>query len=124
MENVRIMVVESNHMVNSLIKDVMMFCVNRDIMTFFKDDDAIAYMKRSGVIPDLIISRFKDENVCGEKIKGFVKNQKKDTVFVFASDADKDRENVMNKGARAFLPIPFSINDLFQIVDDFVVAEA
>lgn len=123
MENVKIMVVEGNHMVNSLIKDVMMFCVNRDIMTFFKDVDAIEYMKKSGVIPDLIISRLNDEQVSGTKIAGFVREQSKKPVFVFASDTELDRAAAEKEGAGAFLQIPFAISDLFKIVDDFIVEE-
>lgn len=115
------MVVESNHMVNSLIKDVMMFCINRDIITFFKDEDAIAYMEKSGVIPDLIISRFKDDNVNGGKIASFVKDQENECVFVFTSDVEKDRNLAEDCGANAFLPIPFTIGELFQIVDEFIV---
>ncbi len=122
MENVRIMVVESNHMVNALIKDVMMFCVNRDIMTFFKDDDAISYMEKSGIIPDIVISRFKDDAVNGEKIKGFIDEKSDNVVFVFSSEMEKDREKVIGSdGQGSFLQIPFSINDLFKIVDDFIV---
>jgi DNA-binding NarL/FixJ family response regulator len=122
LENVRIMVVESNHMVNSLIKDVMMFCVNREITSFFKDEDAITYMERSGVVPDLLISRFKDDNVNSEKIVDFIKEKEEDCVFVFTSDVENDRDTAQNNGANAFLPIPFSIGDLFKIVDDYVVA--
>jgi response regulator RpfG family c-di-GMP phosphodiesterase len=123
MENVKIMVVENNHMVNSLIKDVMMFCVNRDIMTFFNDEDAINYMQRSGIVPDLVISRYRDEGVSAGKIAGYVKEKNKRSVFVYSSDAENDKDIVKKEGADAFLQIPFSISDLFQIVDDFVVDE-
>ncbi|MGE4519026.1 MAG: hypothetical protein AB7E04_05910 [Desulfobacteraceae bacterium] len=121
MDNVKIMVVENNHMVNSLIKDVMMFCVNRDIMSFFNDDDAINYMQRSGIVPDLVISRYRDEGVSAGKIAGYVKEKNKKSVFVFSSDAENDKDLVEKEGADAFLQIPFSISDLFKIVDDFVV---
>ena len=114
------MVVESNHMVNSLIKDVMMFCVNREIITFFKDDDAIAYIKKTQIVPDLLISRFKDDNVNGVKIVDFIKEKQENCVFVFTSDVEKDRELAETKGANAFLPIPFAIGDLFEIVDEFI----
>lgn len=123
MENVKIMVVESNHMVNSLVKDVMMFCVNRNVVTFFKDEDALKYMQ-NGDLPDLVITRFKDENVKGAKIVNYLKNKNKDAVFIFVSDLKSDKNVVPQYGANAFLPIPFSINDLFEIVNQFVVEEA
>lgn len=122
MENVKIMIVEGNHMVNSLIKDVMMFCVNREITTFFKDEDAISYMERCRMIPDLLISRLKDDNVDSEKIVDYLKEKDENCVLVFMSDIEDDRLSAINMGANAFLPIPFSIGDLFQIVDDYVVA--
>lgn len=108
-------------MVNSLIKDVMMFCVNRDIVVFFKDEDAITYMKRSGFAPDLVISRFSDDYVNGAKVTEFVKQQKEECVVVLSSDDENDKISFGSSGANAFLPIPFSIDDLFNIVDEFVV---
>lgn len=97
----------------------MMFCVNREITTFFKDSDAISYMERNSV-PHMIISRYKDDNVNGSKIADFVKDQEEDCVFVFTSDSDNDKIVVENSAASAFLPIPFTINDLFEIVDEFI----
>ncbi|MDY0132820.1 MAG: response regulator [Desulforegulaceae bacterium] len=121
MENVKIMVVENNPMVNSLIKDVMMFCVNREIMSFSSDDEAIRYMQSSGIVPDLVISRYKNQGVSPGKIVGYIKAKNKKSIFVFSSDAENDKERVQKDGGDAFLSIPFSISDLFKIVDDFVV---
>ena len=94
--NVKIAVIDGDLLVRDFVSTVLMYCVNRDVLSFDNGMAAWRYLEGADS-PDIIIS---EVNVSG--LNGFE---------LLARDS----------GADAFLAKPVSVTDLFRVVEAFVV---
>ena len=120
LNNVKIMVVEDDPLIRDLIVTVLTYCVNREVLSFDRSELAWEYIQKGGEI-DMIISKSNMPDMNGFELMNRVREQHLDKIFIIASEIFSDEERSLKAGADAFLAKPFEINDLFSIVQCFVV---
>ena len=97
-----------------------MFSVNRQVLSFESGVTAWNYLKQSDNA-DIIISDINMPDMSGFELLSKIKGASPDKTCVLMS-ADSENEIAARElKADAFLAKPFSINDLFNLVETFVV---
>lgn len=120
--NVKIAVIEDNELTRSLLVDVLMFCVNRKVLSFQNANSAWEHFQKEGN-PDLIVSDVNMSEMSGLDLLTIMKKRSPQTVCVMMS-GDRTRETAARElGADAFLAKPFNLGDLFKIVETFVTCD-
>lgn len=94
--------------------------MNREVIPFRDGLSAWSYIKNGGQA-DVIISDVDMPGMDGLELLAKVKNQNKATLFIVMSGTVANEEKAAAAGADAFLAKPFAINDLFDIVQAYVV---
>ena len=98
----------------------MMYSVNREVMAFEHSDGLKAYLKAGGTI-HLLLSEIHLPGKSGLELLQFVKQAYPDIKFVTMSANPADETASAELGADAFLGKPFALQDLFDIVERFIV---
>jgi CheY-like chemotaxis protein len=120
--NVKIAVVDNDLLVRDFIVTVLMYCVNRDVLSFDNGLAAWRYIE-SNESPDLIISEIDVTGLNGFELMAKFKEKSPGKKFLLMSDNPANEELARNLGADAFLAKPVSVNDLFNVVQTFVVRD-
>jgi len=120
-KNVKIVVVDDDKLVRDFVVHVLMFSVNRDVRSFSNGFSAWNYIE----IPDnadIIVTDVDMPEMTGFELLTKIKKTCPEKKCIIMS-ADPTNENTaINLGADAFLAKPFGVNDLFKIVETFVVS--
>jgi len=113
-------VVDDEPGIRALTVDALSYCVNRDVVSF--PDGISAWHYLDGVNgADLVISDVDMPAMDGLELLGKFKKNWEDKIFILMSGREENEAKAESAGADAFLKKPFSINDLFKIVQHFVV---
>ena len=118
--NVKIAVIDEDVVVRDFIVSTLMYGVNRDVLTFDNGFDAWVYFEESG-FPDLIVADVNLQEIDGLTLVSKVKQACPETIFVLFSDSPGNENLAKEHGADAFLAKPFGVNDLFNLIQSFVV---
>ena len=121
-KNVKIAVVEDNNLIRDFIVDTLMFSVNREIISFENATSAWGYFDKKNN-PDIIISDVEMPGMDGLELLDKVKTQFPKKVFIVMSGNPSYEKRAKELGADAFLSKPFSIEDLFSLVELYVVGK-
>ena len=119
-QNVKIVVVDKDEMVRDFTVDVLEFCVNREVLAFDNGSDAWDFIKRPENAHIIIL----DAEI--PLMNGFdlLKNIKKkfpEKTCIIMSHHYKNEKVAKELGADAFLAKPFYIDELFELVQRYVV---
>ena len=118
----KIIVADSNRDTREFLVDVLMFCVNRDVLSF---DNGLAvwdYLQNNDGV-HIVISDTDLTEMNGVKLlAGIKKKYPKKKCIIMSEDSAKE-ETAKQLGADAFLAKPFKVNDLFSIVQTVVVED-
>jgi two-component system KDP operon response regulator KdpE len=120
--NVKIAVVESDPLTRDFIVNVMMYSVNREILAFENGQGFKAYLEAGGTVNIALVDTQLPEAGSFELLKS-TKKSHPDIVFVCMSANPADQSAAADLEADAFLAKPFALQDLFDIVQRFVVGE-
>lgn len=120
--NVKIAVVEHDQLTRDFIVNVMMYSVNREVMAFEDGEGLWAYLQAGGNI-DLVLAEIQLPGISGLNLLQSVKKAFPGIVFAMMSANPADETPASELGADAFLGKPFALQDLFDIVQRFVVGE-
>lgn len=120
--NVKIAVVDNDLLVRDFIVTVLMYCVNRDVLSFDNGLAAWRYIE-GNESPDMIISEIDVTGLNGFELMAKFKEKSPGKKFLLMSDNPANEELARNSGADAFLAKPVSVNDLFNVVQTFVVRD-
>ncbi len=120
LENVKIAVVDDDQMFRDLLSTTFMYCVNRDVITFENGSEAWCHLKDSGNF-DIIVSGVDMPKMNGFELLAKIKEKYPHKICIIVSQDSANEKTAMTMGASAFLAKPYSINDLFNIVETFVV---
>jgi DNA-binding NtrC family response regulator len=120
--NVKIAVVESDRLTREFIVDVMMYSVNRKVLSFASTTDITAYLHAGGEI-DLLLAEIHSPDTSGVDLLKTIKSEYPKTLFVALSANPDDETTAGRLKADAFLTKPFALQDLFAIVQQFVVQD-
>lgn len=121
--NVKIAVVDHEKLNREFIVNVMMYCVNREVLAFEHAEGAKAYLEAGGTI-HLLLSEIDMPDMNGLDLLQKVKNEYPDVKFVLMSINSEHEKTAAESGADAFLAKPFLLQDLFDIVQRFIVGDA
>ena len=118
--NVKIAVIDGDLLVRDFISTVLMYCVNRDVLSFDNGMAAWRYIEGTDS-PDIIISEVDVSGLNGFELLAKFK-EKYPAKKCLLMSANPDNEQIArDAGADAFLAKPVSVNDLFRVVEAFVV---
>lgn len=121
-KNVKIAVVEDNNSIRDLIVDTLMFSVNREIVSFQDAISAWGYFDENNNT-DIIISDVEMPGMDGLELLSKVKSHYPKKIFIVMSANPSYEQKARQLGADAFLAKPFTIDDLFNLVDLYIVGK-
>ncbi len=98
----------------------MSYCVNREVKSFDNGKLAWEYIKNGGEV-DIVISDVDMPEMSGFELMEKFRTLYPDKIFIIMSGVLDNESKSQLAGADAFLAKPFEINDLFNIVQCFVV---
>jgi CheY-like chemotaxis protein len=120
--NVKIAVVDQDKLTRDFVVNVMTYSVNREVNAFENSEAFKAYMEAGGLV-DLVLSDVQLSGENGFELLRFLKDAYPQIKFITMSASSKDEKSSSELGADAFLAKPFTLQDLFDIVKQFVVGE-
>lgn len=97
-----------------------MYSVNREVLPFENGLDAWIYFEGFGV-PDIVVADVNLEDLTGTELSAKVKERNRNTVVILYSHLPEREAVARQAGADAFLAKPFGVNELFNLVQQFVV---
>jgi len=118
--NVKIAVVDGDLLVRDFVSTVLMYCVNRDVLSFDNGMAAWRYIEGDNS-PDIIISEVDVSGLNGFELLARFKAKHPTKKCLLMSANPDDEKIARDSGADAFLAKPVSVNDLFRVVEAFVV---
>ena len=118
--NVKIAVIDDDLLARDFVVTVLMYCVNRDVLSFDSGLAAWRYIE-DYESPDIIISEIDLPGLNGFELMDKFKEKSPGKKCLLMSDNPANEQPARNSGADAFLAKPVSVNDLFNVVDTFVV---
>jgi DNA-binding NtrC family response regulator len=118
--NVKIAVVDSDRLIRDFIVNVMMYSVNREVLSFEDAAGLKAYLLAGGNV-HLVLSEIHLPGESGFKLLQHVKQDFPKVVFIAISAHPGDETAAVELDADAYMAKPFVLKDLFGIVQKFVV---
>ncbi|MCP3876190.1 MAG: response regulator [Desulfobacteraceae bacterium] len=118
--NVKIMVVDDDSLIRDLTVTALTYCVNRKVKSFDNCKLAWQYIQGGGDV-DIVISDVDMPEMNGFDLMSKVKEKYPEKAFIIMSGESDYEQKSHTEGASAFLAKPFEMNDLFNIVQCFVV---
>lgn len=117
---VKIAVVEDDKIVRDFVVEVLTFSVNREILAFDNGFDALCHLdKREG--PDIVLASANLPEISGFDLLSRIKEKFPRKVCIIMSQDPANEKKAESFGADAFLAKPFSVNEIFNIVQTFVI---
>lgn len=118
--NVKIAVVGNDPSTRDFAVDVFAYSVNREVVSFNTGTAAWDYINNSKHI-DIIVTDVDMPGMDGLELLKRIKNNYPGKICILMSGQPAHENEARQLGADAFLAKPFDINDLFEIVQTFVV---
>lgn len=122
MFNVKIAVLDHDKLTRDFVVNVMTYSVNREVMAFESSEAFKAYIQAGGLI-DLVLSEVQLPGESGLDLLKFIKKEHPQIKFITMSAAPADEAPAEALGADAFMAKPVVLQDLFDIVKQFVVGK-
>lgn len=97
-----------------------MYCVNRDIVQFEDPCAAWKYLEQPESA-DIVITDAEMAEMTGFELISRIKKRYPERICILMSGNPDNEKIAADSGADAYLAKPFSVNDLFHIVQTFVV---
>ena len=119
-DNVQIAVVDHDRLTREFIVNVMMYSVNRDVLVFENAADIEAYLT-SGKEVHLVFTDVHLPGKSGFELLRQIKQRYPEICLIAMSANPADEIAATELGADVFLARPFALQDLFDIVQQFVV---
>ncbi len=107
-------------MTRDLLSTTLMYCVNRDVLSFGNGFEAWSYLEEKGNV-DIVVSDVDMPKMNGFELLAKIREKYPTKICIIVSQDSANEKTAMTLGANAFLAKPFSINDLFNIVETFIV---
>ena len=112
--------VDDDQMTLDFTVDVLAYSVNREIKSFGNGVDAWDYIKHPESA-DIIVSEVDMPQMDGLELLKRVKTEYPQKICILMSSQPGHETAARQSGADAFIAKPFDINDLFDVVQSFVV---
>ncbi len=97
-----------------------MYSVNRNVLAFDNGFDAWIYFEESG-FPDMILADINLQEIDGLTLTSKIKQIQPKTIVALFSDVPQNENLARVHGADVFLAKPFGVNEIFNLVQTYVV---
>jgi DNA-binding NtrC family response regulator len=114
-------VVDNDKLTRDLMVNALMYCVNRDVLSFENGFSALAYLDTDEKSPDIIVSDVDMPEMSGLALLESIKKKWPSTICVIMSKNPANEKSASDLGADAFLAKPFKVTDLFDIVQKYII---
>jgi DNA-binding NtrC family response regulator len=118
--NVKIVVVDEDKLVRDFTVDVLEFCVNREVFSFDSGSKAWEYID-TGQNPHIVISDVDVPDMNGFDLLKNLKAKYPEKICIIMSHRYQNEKVAKELGADAFLAKPFYIDEIFELVQRYVV---
>lgn len=112
--------VDNDSGIRELVVNTLTYCVNREVLSFETSPAAWQYIEE-GNPADMVLCDVDIPNSGGFELMAKIKHQSPEKIFIIMSGQESNEKKAELAGADAFLGKPFAINDLFNLVQSFVV---
>ena len=112
--------VDDDQMTRDFAVDVLAYSVNREVKSFGNGVDAWTYIK-DPESADIIVSEVDIPQMNGLELLKKVKSEYPKKICILMSNQPAHETAARQSGADAFIAKPFDIDDLFDVVQSFVV---
>lgn len=119
--NVKIVVVDNDKLTRDLMVNALMYCVNRDVLSFENGFSALAYLDADEDSLDIIVSDVDMPEMSGLELLESIKKKWPSKICIIMSENPANEKSASDLGADAFLAKPFKVTDLFKIVQEYIV---
>jgi CheY-like chemotaxis protein len=119
-ENVKILVADHEKGARDLMVNTLTYCVNRRVLPFETGQLAWEYLEDGGEA-DILFCEVDIPGMNGFELLKKIKEQMPGTICIIMSGLEANEKKAALEGADAFLGKPFSLNDLFNLVQVYVV---
>lgn len=111
---------DDDSLVRNFTITALSYCVNREVVSFTDGSHAWEYFM-SGGEADIIISDVDMPEMNGIELITKVKEKYPDQIFIIMSGVHENESRSREAGANAFLAKPFEVNDLFNLIQHYVI---
>ena len=118
--NVKIAVVDQEELTRDFVVDVLAYSVNREVLPFEDGVSAWQYLENKDSA-DIVVTDADLPGMDGAELIRRIKKQFPQKICVMMADDPKKEELAGACGTDAFLAKPFTTQDLFDLVQKFVV---
>ncbi len=118
--NVKIAIVEDDVLVRNFVVNTLEFSVNREVVAFEDGFEALHHIS-SDNCADIVIADINIPQIDGIELLQKIKKKKPEIICILTSGSSDLEKQASDTGADAFLRKPYTVNDLFKIVQTFVV---
>ncbi len=119
-QNVKIVVVEEDKLIRDFTVDVLEFCVNREVLSFDNARDAWKFIQTPDSAHLILIDADIPETDGFDLLKN-IKEAFPEKTCIIMSHQYQNEKVAKALGADAFLAKPFYIDELFELVQQYVV---
>lgn len=117
----QILIVDDDHLVRDFAVHTIEYGTNREVTTLENGFCAWEYIQNKPEDVDIIMADANIPEMDGLKLLGQVKKSYPRKIFIITSGNAAIEEKAYHLGADAFLSKPYDVNDLFTIVQKFVI---
>ena len=107
-------------MVREFTVDVLEFCVNREVVSFENGSDAWNYINTNGSA-HIIVAEADLAEMNGFDLLVKIKKAYPEKTFILMSQSHSNEQRANELGADAFLAKPFYVDEVFEIVQRYVI---
>lgn len=112
--------VDDDSGIRELLVNALTYCVNREVLSFGTSQTAWQYLQDGNDV-DMVICDGDMANMDGFELMAKIKHQSPEKIFIIMSGQEANEKKAELAGADAFLGKPFAINDVFNLVQCYVV---
>ena len=118
--NVKIAVIDEDVVVRDFVVSTLMYSVNRDVQAFDNGFDAWIYFEESG-FPDMVVADVNLREIDGLTLTSKIKQIQPKTIVALFSEMPQKEKAAKEHGADVFMAKPFGVNELFNLIQTYVV---
>ena len=100
--------------------DVLEFCINRSVMAFENGNEAWEYIKSNGTA-HIVITEAELPEMTGFDLVVNIKKSYPEKTCIIMSQSHTNEKHAEELGADAFLAKPFYVDEIFEIVQRYVI---
>ncbi|MFP4474559.1 MAG: response regulator [Desulfatibacillaceae bacterium] len=119
-ENVHMVVVDDDRLVREFVSATLSYCVNREVLSFENGLDAWLHI-HDGSRVDVLVTDVDMPRMDGLALVENVKRHRPEIACIVMSADPEYEAGAELRGADAFLAKPFTLSDLYAVVQCFVV---